>query len=67
MVRRFGARERSIMSGKRAPGKLGCEHYCSDLLNPDLLRSESTWCAAMSTRICVRVYTQDEAREAAQR
>jgi len=44
-----------------------CEHYCSDLLNLDLLRSELTWCAGMSTRICVRVYTQHEAREAAQR
>jgi hypothetical protein len=43
------------------------ERYCSDLLNPDLLRSELTWCAGMSTRICVRVYTQHEAREAAQR
>ena len=21
------------------------EHYCSDRLNPDLLRSELTWCA----------------------
>jgi putative peptidoglycan binding protein len=39
--------------GIRAPS----EHYCSDLLNPDLLRSESTWCPGMSTRICVRVYT----------
>ena len=43
------------------------EHYCSDLLNPDLLTSESTWCAGMSSRICVRGYAQHEAREAAQR
>jgi SH3 domain-containing YSC84-like protein 1 len=30
------------------------EHYCSDLLNPELLRSELTWCAGMSTWNCVR-------------
>jgi len=44
---------RDILHNKLPRGK--GEHYCSDLLNPDLLGSELTWCAGISTRICVRV------------
>jgi hypothetical protein len=34
------------------------ERYCSDRLNPDLLRSELTWCAGMSTRVlCASVHS----------
>ena len=40
---------------------LASEHFCSDLLNPELLRSESTWCARISARNCVQLYTQHEA------
>ena len=43
-----------------------CEHYCSDLLNSDLLRSELTWCAVMSTRIWVRVYSPRNQRSGAE-
>jgi len=43
------------------------EHYCSDLSTPGLLRSELTWCAGVSARVCVRVHTQHEARKKAQR
>ena len=32
-------------------------HNCSDLLNPDLLRSEATWCARISTpELCATVH-----------
>jgi hypothetical protein len=34
-----------------------CEHFCSDLLNPDLLMSNCSGAPGISMRICVRVHT----------
>ena len=44
------------------------EHYCSDLMNPDLLRSRLTWCAGtVHSDLCASVTHSTKPENAAQR